>query len=121
MTALDSPAASGALAAVPAQARGLLAEGRKRGFLTSDQISDALQELPLTAEQLENILSWLSGQGIRLLESDEPLADGMRRPASPGYREVPNKSRAQVGPKREADHERCYHYHQPGGAGDRGS
>ena len=47
MTALDSPVASGALAAVPAQARGLLAEGRKRGFLTSDQISDALQELPL--------------------------------------------------------------------------
>jgi RNA polymerase sigma factor (sigma-70 family) len=74
MTVADSPAALRALASVPPEARGLLAEGRKRGFLTSDHISDVLQDLPVTAEQLENILSWLTGQGIRLLESDEPLA-----------------------------------------------
>ena len=48
---------------------------RAASAASSQAIASATRkDLPVTAEQLEDILSWLTGQGIRLLESDEPLA-----------------------------------------------
>jgi hypothetical protein len=77
MTVIDLPAAKGA--AQPAEpavddVRELVAEGREQGYLTSDRIASALQDLELTPEQLENILMLLADQGIELLEGDETSA-----------------------------------------------
>jgi RNA polymerase sigma factor (sigma-70 family) len=82
MAAIDLPAACGAAGPANPEVRALLAEGRRRGFLTSDYLSDVLQDLDLTSEHLENILICLTGQGIELREEDEPPAG--RRSASGG-------------------------------------
>jgi RNA polymerase primary sigma factor len=74
---IDLPAANGAAQpAEPAvdEVRELVAEGREQGYLTSDRIASALQDVELTLEQLENIFMLLTDQGIELLESDETAA-----------------------------------------------
>jgi RNA polymerase primary sigma factor len=76
MTAIDPPAACGAVGPAAPEVRALLAEGRRRGFLTSDYVSDVLQGLDLTAEHLENILICLTGQGVELRDEDETSATG---------------------------------------------
>ena len=79
MTVIDLPAARGATEpAEPAidEVRELVVEGHEQGYLTSDRIASVLQDVELTAEQLENIFMLLTDQGIELLESDEaPAAD----------------------------------------------
>ena len=79
MTVIDLPAARGATEpAEPTidEVRELVVEGHEQGYLTSDRIASALQDVELTAEQLENIFMLLTDQGIELLESDEaPAAD----------------------------------------------
>ena len=76
MTAIDPPAACRAVGPATPEVRALLAEGRRRGYLTSDYVSDVLQGLDLTAEHLENILICLTGQGIELRDEDEAPATG---------------------------------------------
>jgi RNA polymerase primary sigma factor len=74
MTPGELPAADGA--AEPGQSgfdelRELVAEGREQGYLTGDRIADALLDLELAPEQLDNILMLLADQGIEVLEGDE--------------------------------------------------
>jgi RNA polymerase primary sigma factor len=73
MTMIDPPAACRAVehAGLGTEMGALLAEGRARGSLTGDHITEVLQGVDLTPEQLENILLCLTGQGIELLDSDE--------------------------------------------------
>jgi RNA polymerase primary sigma factor len=74
MTVIDAPVSTGAVEpAEPAidEVRELVVEGREQGYLTSDRIAVALQDVELTSEQLENIFMLLTDQGIELLESDE--------------------------------------------------
>jgi RNA polymerase primary sigma factor len=74
MTVIGLPATRGAAEpAEPAidEVRELVVEGREQGYLTSDRIAGALQDVELTSEQLENIFMLLTDQGIELLESDE--------------------------------------------------
>jgi RNA polymerase primary sigma factor len=71
---MDMPAAS--VAIEPAESaidevRELLEEGREQGCLTSDRVTDALQDVELTPEQLENVLTLFEDLGIELLEGDE--------------------------------------------------
>jgi RNA polymerase sigma factor (sigma-70 family) len=82
MTAIDLPAACRAAGPANPEVRALLAEGRRRGFLTSDYLSDVLQGLDLTSEHLENILICLTGEGIELRDDEEPSPTG--RSASEG-------------------------------------
>ena len=49
----------------------LLSEGRQQGYLTSDRIAEALQDAELSAEQFEEILTFLDDQGIEVLEGEE--------------------------------------------------
>ena len=73
MTAIDLPAACRAVGPATSKLRDLLAEGDRRGYLTSDHLSDVLQGLDLTSEQLENILICLTDRSIEL--RDEERAD----------------------------------------------
>jgi len=52
------------------EVRGLIAEGREQGFLTGIQIANALQDLDLTVEQLDELLLALTDLGIELVESE---------------------------------------------------
>ena len=50
--------------------RELLVEGREQGYLTADHITDALQDVDLTPDQIDNIFMLLADQGIEILEDD---------------------------------------------------
>ncbi len=49
----------------------LLAKGTARGALTMDEIADALQEIDLTPEQIENIYAEFAKSKIEMVESSE--------------------------------------------------
>lgn len=49
----------------------LLEEGRKKGTLTTEEISEALQEIELTGDQIDHIYSYLFEQGIEITDSSE--------------------------------------------------
>jgi len=50
----------------------LITQGQEKGFLTLDDIADALQEEDLTTEQIEEVYGKISDVGIDILEHDEP-------------------------------------------------
>lgn len=48
----------------------LIKKGKKTGSISTDEIADALQEIDLTAEQIDNIYTVISTQGIEVVETD---------------------------------------------------
>jgi len=73
MTVIDLPAASGPAEPMEPidEVRELIVEGHEQGYLTSEHIAHALQDVELTTDQLESIFLLLTDQGIELLEGDE--------------------------------------------------
>jgi len=53
------------------EVRELITEGKEQGFLLSEHVHDVLQELDLTAEQIDAIFILVNDEGIELLESEE--------------------------------------------------
>lgn len=51
--------------------RRLLATGKERGYITYDELNEALPEGSLTADQVEESMTMLSDMGISIVESDE--------------------------------------------------
>jgi len=49
----------------------LISQGQDKGFLTLDDIADALQEADLTTEQIEEVYTRIADVGIDILEQDE--------------------------------------------------
>jgi len=49
----------------------LISQGQDKGFLTLDDIADALQEADLTTEQIEEVYSRIADIGIDIVEHDE--------------------------------------------------
>jgi RNA polymerase primary sigma factor len=47
----------------------LVTKGQEKGSLTSDEIADALQEVELSTEQIENIYTILAEMGIEIVET----------------------------------------------------
>jgi RNA polymerase primary sigma factor len=53
------------------EVRELVNEGKEQGFLLSEHVHDVLQELDLTADQIDAIFILINDEGIELLESEE--------------------------------------------------
>ena len=51
----------------------LVAEGREQGYLNGEHITDALQDVDLTPDQIDNIFLLFNDLGIDIIEGDEPL------------------------------------------------
>ncbi len=49
----------------------MLARARKRGFITYDELNEALPQDQMSSEQIEDIMSTLSEMGVNIVESDE--------------------------------------------------
>jgi RNA polymerase primary sigma factor len=56
------------------EVKDLVAEGREQGYLNGDHISDALQDVDLTPDQIDNIFLLFNDLGIDIVEGDELLA-----------------------------------------------
>jgi len=52
----------------------LVAEGREQGYLNGEHITDALQDVDLTPDQIDNIFLLFNDLGIDIIEGDEPLS-----------------------------------------------
>jgi RNA polymerase primary sigma factor len=60
-----------------AEVRGLVAEGREQGYLNAAHVHDLLQDVELTAEQIDDIFMLFNDLGIDIIEGDEaPDGDG---------------------------------------------
>ncbi|MGO8683583.1 MAG: sigma-70 family RNA polymerase sigma factor [Thermoleophilia bacterium] len=74
MTVIDLSATGAVVASgEPAgdELRALLSEGREQGYLTSERIAEALKDVEMTPEQMEDIFLLLTDEGIEILESEE--------------------------------------------------
>ena len=56
------------------EVRLLADEGREQGYLTSDHIADALQDIELTTDQIENIYNLFIDIGVDIIEGEINLA-----------------------------------------------
>ena len=56
----------------------LIARAKKRGYITYDELNDALPQV--TSDQIEDVMAALSEMGINLIENDEPAEEGTETP-----------------------------------------
>ncbi len=54
----------------------LIARAKKRGYITYDELNEALPQDQMSSEQIEDIMSALNEMGINVTENDEPAEDG---------------------------------------------
>jgi RNA polymerase primary sigma factor len=60
-----------------ASVKKLLARAKKRGYITYDELNEALPQDQMSSEQIEDVMSALSEMGINIIENDEPADDGV--------------------------------------------
>jgi RNA polymerase primary sigma factor len=58
------------------EVRVLVDEGREQGYLTSDRIADALQDVELTPDQVDGVYDLFADLGIDILEGDGIIGAG---------------------------------------------
>ncbi len=63
-----------------ASVKKLLARAKKRGYITYDELNEALPQDQMSSEQIEDIMSSLSEMGINIIENDEPADDPAETP-----------------------------------------
>ena len=54
----------------------LITRAKKRGYITYDELNEALPQDQMSSEQIEDVMSSLSEMGINIIENDEPAEDG---------------------------------------------
>ena len=59
-----------------ASVKKLIARAKKRGYITYDELNDALPQDQMSSEQIEDVMASLSEMGVNLIENDEPAEDG---------------------------------------------
>jgi len=53
----------------------LIAKAKRRGYLTYDELNEALPQDQMTSEQIEDVMSAISEMGVNIVESDEDAED----------------------------------------------
>src|SRR5919205_4189230 len=54
----------------------LIARAKKRGYITYDELNDALPQDQMASEQIEDVMSALNEMGINVVENEEAGEDG---------------------------------------------
>jgi RNA polymerase primary sigma factor len=62
-----------------ASVRKLLARAKKRGYITYDELNDALPQDQMSSEQIEDVMSALNDMGVNIVENEEASEDGEER------------------------------------------
>jgi len=75
----------------------LLAQGKQRGYITYEELNEALPEDKLTSEQIEDIMSMISDMGINIVEDEEAEQED-----KPKVIKVDDDSEAEVAEESEA-------------------
>src|SRR6202008_2350160 len=61
-----------------AQLKKLIGRARKRGYITYDELNDALPQDQMSSEQIEDVMSALSEMGVNIVESEEADEDDQK-------------------------------------------
>ncbi|RZM11422.1 MAG: RNA polymerase sigma factor RpoD, partial [Sphingomonas sp.] len=59
-----------------ASVKKLIARAKKRGYITYDQLNEALPQDQMSSDQLEDIMSALNEMGVNIVENEEAGEDG---------------------------------------------
>ncbi|HEX7782115.1 MAG TPA: RNA polymerase sigma factor RpoD [Sphingobium sp.] len=62
-----------------AAVRKLIARAKKRGYITYDELNDALPQDQMSSEQIEDVMSALNDMGVNIVENEEASEDGEER------------------------------------------
>jgi RNA polymerase primary sigma factor len=73
----DGPVLEDANAAV----KKLLQKGKERGFISIDELNEALPQEQVTSEQIEDVMTMLNDMGINVVDGDEQEGDAEAKPA----------------------------------------
>ena len=68
-----------------ASVKKLIARAKKRGYITYDELNEALPQDQMSSEQIEDVMSAINDMGVQIVENDEAGEDGEthRRPVRP--------------------------------------
>ncbi|MEM9198624.1 MAG: sigma-70 family RNA polymerase sigma factor, partial [Pseudomonadota bacterium] len=66
----------------------MIAQAKTRGYITYDELNQALPSEKVTSEQIEDVMSMLSEMGINVVESEEADEEDPNKPAAEESREV---------------------------------
>lgn len=55
----------------------LLAKAKKRGYLTYDELNEAMPQDQMSSEQIEDVMSSISDMGVKIVENDDEAAEQM--------------------------------------------
>jgi len=58
-----------------ASVKKLLTRAKKRGYITYDELNEALPQDQMSSEQIEDVMSAISEMGVNIVENDEEAAD----------------------------------------------
>src|SRR6478735_1899690 len=59
-----------------ASVKKLIARAKKRGYITYDQLNEALPQDQMSSDQLEDVMSALNEMGVNIVENEEAGEDG---------------------------------------------
>ena len=54
----------------------LLARAKKRGYITYDELNEALPQDQMSSEQIEDVMSAINDMGVNIVENEEATDDG---------------------------------------------
>ena len=66
----------------------LMARAKKRGYITYDEINEALPQDQMSSEQIEDVMSAFSEMGVNIVENEEADEDDGQADADAGVDEV---------------------------------
>ena len=59
-----------------ASVKKLIVRAKKRGYITYDELNDALPQDQMSSEQIEDVMSALNDMGVNIVENEEASEDG---------------------------------------------
>ena len=84
----------------------LIARAKKRGYITYDELNEALPQDQMSSDQIEDIMSALSEMGVNIVENDEDAARRRRSPPSDEAEESPPRTAMADPPSRSSKRKR---------------
>ncbi|MEP3224496.1 MAG: RNA polymerase sigma factor RpoD [Parasphingorhabdus sp.] len=82
----------------------LLTKAKKRGYITYDELNEAMPQDQMSSEQIEDVMSSISDMGVKIVENDDEAAEemGSDEVESIDGKDKDKKSTAAAAPKKAA-------------------
>jgi RNA polymerase primary sigma factor len=82
-----------------ASVKKLIARAKKRGYITYDELNDALPQDQMSSEQIEDIMAALNEMGVNIVENEEASEDGDEQREREDAEDAEDESSDDDGPK----------------------